>query len=307
MTEQDDDIVSVCNTIKSSICSKLSINDFSKSKVTPQIIDDCGPLKKKELAKHLLNLIASCDEYDHMTPGGDNISVRVNFDETAFENNIKEVIENNIKGIIPPSNYIDTPNINLNSISNKLDKLQSDVNKFCISVTSSPSSQNVNISLNNMTNSVQPTEFESTIKHSTKPFDDLQNEFLDSANANSLLEFLNVQKESGKMNQENGHSVLHYGKPYRYTGSAPQNPTSVIPQALDYTINKIIESFDGNYDINSVLINYYLGDSSSAIPEHSDNEGTINPESQIFTISLGYTRTVVFKDILDGSEHPLPV
>ena len=127
MTELDDDIVSVCNAIKSNICSKASVNDFSQ--ITPQIIADCGPLKKKDLAKHLITLISSCDQYDHMTRGDENIAVSINFDQAEFENNIKELIENNIKGIISPSdmenNFVS--NSSISNIEQQLLSLQASV------------------------------------------------------------------------------------------------------------------------------------------------------------------------------------
>ena len=43
----------------------------------------------------------------------------------------------------------------------------------------------------------------------------------------------------------------------------------------------------------------------SVLPEHSDNEGDINPLSSIFTLSLGATRTVLFRDLQSNEEKPV--
>ena len=51
-----------------------------------------------------------------------------------------------------------------------------------------------------------------------------------------------------------------------------------------------------HYGINSCLVNLYES-KMAVLPEHSDKEGDINPLSSIFTLSLGATRTVLFRDL----------
>ena len=57
----------------------------------------------------------------------------------------------------------------------------------------------------------------------------------------------------------------------------------------------------GQYELNACLANRYEGPESS-LPEHSDDEYSINPDSDIFTISIGVPRKVTFKEIFTGQE-----
>ena len=54
--------------------------------------------------------------------------------------------------------------------------------------------------------------------------------------------------------------------------------------------------------LNSCLVNKYP-DSKSSIKEHSDNERSINWNSNICTISIGETRKVSFRNITSGETH----
>ena len=67
-------------------------------------------------------------------------------------------------------------------------------------------------------------------------------------------------------------------------------------------ITKVIEllqqefkQFTSAGTINQVILNRYK-DGLSFMPKHSDNEPEIKPDSQIFTVSLGCTRSIVFRD-----------
>ena len=52
--------------------------------------------------------------------------------------------------------------------------------------------------------------------------------------------------------------------------------------------------------VNSCLVNRFEG-SESYLPQHSDNEPTIHPESNIITLSLGSECTLTFSN--KGSEN----
>ena len=73
-----------------------------------------------------------------------------------------------------------------------------------------------------------------------------------------------------------------------------------IPGPLIKLAEKIGADFEDT-TINSCLINRYIG-SSSFLPEHSDDEKSIRPQSKIYTISLGSPANVLFKDLVSGSE-----
>ena len=46
------------------------------------------------------------------------------------------------------------------------------------------------------------------------------------------------------------------------------------------------------YDLNQVLVNKY--ENSATLPPHSDDEGSIKPDSSIFTVSLGSSGKIEF-------------
>ena len=109
-----------------------------------------------------------------------------------------------------------------------------------------------------------------------------------------------------KFTKVKGREVASFGQEYKYSG-APKSNTNEIPSQLKWLIDKV-KGVNGNSNeiINQVIVNKYSGQ-ESYLPEHSDNETTIKPESNIFTISLGATRTVMFKDKSSGNTHELAV
>ena len=100
--------------------------------------------------------------------------------------------------------------------------------------------------------------------------------------------------------------VAYYGQfPYTYSG--------VVHAASDVMENEYLCSIANYLPIvvpgclfNSVLITKYM-DGSDHIPHHSDNEGEIEPSSDIITISLGESRTMQFQTKFDGTVLNLPV
>ena len=135
------------------------------------------------------------------------------------------------------------------------------------------------------------------IVHSETPVTESKSEFLDADSLETLQSFLKDQKEKGKFASESGHSVLLFGKDYHYTGARSRGAPNPIPGPISDVIEKIYSQFDGDYFLNSVLVNYYPAGSDSYLPEHSDNEPAINPESHIFTLSLGESRTLSFREM----------
>ena len=88
---------------------------------------------------------------------------------------------------------------------------------------------------------------------------------------------------------------------YKYTWSPKsQNKPPPIPDPIKGVIELISKEFI-TCDINQCTVNKYL-DSSSALPEHSDDEKTIKPDSSIFTVSLGSLRSIMFRDVTTGDE-----
>ena len=59
------------------------------------------------------------------------------------------------------------------------------------------------------------------------------------------------------------------------------------------------------YDLNQVLVNKY--ENSATLPPHSDDEGSIKPDSSIFTVSLGSSGKIEFSHMSSGDKQELAV
>ncbi len=144
------------------------------------------------------------------------------------------------------------------------------------------------------------------VQHNETNVTDIKLDFITEATSSDLTEFL----ASSTFASENGHSVLAFGAPYTYTGSKSCTSPPPIPDILqpifdkvnelqkEVYLNKYPELRKANYaaqipEINSCLVNMYNGP-QSYLPLHADDEVTINPESSIFTLSLGSSCQVKF-------------
>ena len=145
--------------------------------------------------------------------------------------------------------------------------------------------------------------------HKQIPNSEISLDYIDNDAANELTSFLN----SCDFKQENGHSVASFGEPYVYTGSKSSQNVPPIPEELKFLFEKLnalqTELYAAKYGsetqnspcINSCLINRYEG-SASILPRHSDREVTIDPESSIFTVSIGSSCDIKFIERATGSE-----
>ena len=128
------------------------------------------------------------------------------------------------------------------------------------------------------------------------PIELSEEDIIDENKEKELVELF--LQNADQFKSESGHSVLHYGEPYKYNGSAQQlTATSPMPDAISSLIEMINTKYcsEDKPRMNSCLINMYNGTSSS-LPCHADDEPTIHPESSIFTLSIGEDCTVEFSD-----------
>ena len=90
-----------------------------------------------------------------------------------------------------------------------------------------------------------------------------------------------------------------------YSGSRSSNEPKDMPPIIASLVDKINEKYcsDGEPKINSVLINRYKIN-EGFLPEHSDNEPVIHPESDIMTLSVGGVCDVLFTTV--NKDHPDP-
>ena len=86
-----------------------------------------------------------------------------------------------------------------------------------------------------------------------------------------------------------GRSVASFGEEYHYNG-APKSNSSDIPNPIKSIIKKIHDDpLYSDEKINQVVINKY--NRNAHLPEHSDNEPTVRPHSNIFTVTIGHIPT----------------
>ena len=104
---------------------------------------------------------------------------------------------------------------------------------------------------------------------------------------------LNHFSEYNFRNSENGHKVAAFGEPYHYQGSKQKGTPEEFPEIIQEIVKEIHSKYP-MYDISECTVNDYDGN-ESFLPEHSDDESSIDSESLIFTLSLGQSRTIVFR------------
>ena len=190
-------------------------------------------------------------------------------------------IEDAIQGyIIPQNNEI------LTSIRSDLSRLSQEVKDYSQKINATSSS--------GLQKPLHPEQIKSIIdepstQENTEPPSKSEEEnFLSEEEAQILTTFL----DSETFVREGGREVISYGATYKYMGAKSTNPKPV-PELLKPILDKI--NFGKEYTINQILVNKFEGPSSS-LAKHSDNEYDINPSSEIFTISLGDSATVVFSE-----------
>ena len=75
------------------------------------------------------------------------------------------------------------------------------------------------------------------------------------------------------------------------TWALKSHSTKSVPEVFQPLLGKIGESI--GYKLNQILVDKYSGP-DALLSKHSDNEYDINPDSEIFTVSIGDTATVQF-------------
>lgn len=92
---------------------------------------------------------------------------------------------------------------------------------------------------------------------------------------------------------DNSRDVLYFGEySYRYSGG--EHAAKPLPNEVKELIECIRLGLPNpEMPINSCLVSRYV-DGSNSIPPHRDNEATIDPESDIITLSIGAERAMTF-------------
>jgi hypothetical protein len=197
---------------------------------------------------------------------------------------------------------VDTHNTKMQSMLTQLANLQSDVSKLSSTPPRSTNGDGHEPPADNHPPAAPQHQSHPATPTGVKNIEARVHTFLDSETHQELASYL----ANCKFSNENGHGVAAFGERYHYTGAkAKSAPTTELPEVLVEVMKSV--SNHCNYEMNSVLINHYPAGEDSYLPEHSDNEGSIDPDSFICTLSVGATRVLTFKEISTGVETPLIV
>lgn len=275
--------------IKLHLCNKTkkpSLHDIS-------VADDiCGTGKKavtKEyLAKSTVGLIYMIENIDFiMKPviSSDLIElVDTNASNKLFSDIQKQIDEH--------AKVTDTVNKTITDhkaeLDHKIQELNSIVSNLSVNKTTLSSSGNCDCDFKRQGNTM--------VSHEVKPVDEVVENFISPEVRDGLLDFF----EKEEFVSEGGRSVVKYGEKYNYTGNKQQ--PKAIPECILHVMDTLNqERTAGKFTANSCLVNKFEGPEST-LGEHSDDEYTINPESDIFTISIGVARKITYRDLHSGQE-----
>ena len=121
------------------------------------------------------------------------------------------------------------------------------------------------------------------VDHNIKPVETSLDDFLPESKSQELFDILNGLSYT----KNKGRSTIKFGQSYTYNGSR-EDSISEFPPAIKSILDSLNKDFvlPNVPPLNSCLVTKYSGP-GSFLPEHSDNETSIHPESSIFTVSVG--------------------
>ena len=279
--------------IKQHMCNKTKKQSFSDINVSEDI---CGTGKKSitkdYLAKSVINLIEIIDDIDFiMKP----INASDIFDIIDI-NTSNKLYSDVQKQLAECAKVTETATQTITAhkadIDERLKQLNEVVSSLSVNNNNSPPRNSENYDYDCVDSTQNP------VNHELKYISATVDNFIKPDACCELLDLLSKEE----FTPEGGHSVVTYGEQYKYGGHKiePKLIPSCIQNIMD-TVNDAIKKEGGDYKLNSCLANKFDGPESS-LSEHSDDEYSINPESDIYTVSLGVPRTVVFKDTFSGLE-----
>ena len=145
-------------------------------------------------------------------------------------------------------------------------------------------------------NAIPDNEHEAdvTINHGVKCIKDSIENFITCTTHDKLSSDLSEHTFTG-----NSEYAITYGQSDQ-NGDNTNKPFPTYISTIMNNINALIETEGANYKLNSYKV--FRFDEHSSLSMHSENDSLINPESDIFTLSLGSPRTITFRDKFSGIE-----
>ena len=283
-------------TIRSDLCSILSKTDFSD--ITALEMNSSKKVKKTVLAENIItltNIIEQINESLNPVFNSENLSEAL--DNIICDTNINNQLHSDLDTDIVTStgirNAVDKAiKKHSKDIETKLGELHTIVSNLYKPQSTLSSSE----TLAEHKSYIAPDGSNEPVSHNLKYIDTATDNYITSDTSTALKDFLS--KEKFKI--EGNRGVVKYGDAYNYMGNKSKpNP---LPPCIKIVMDKINEEFSGGkYELNSCLVNKFQGPEAS-LPSHSDNEYDIDPDSDIFTITIGDPMNIVFRNIMSGEE-----
>ena len=276
------------------MCSMLSKTDFSNINVSE--INTSKKVTKKVLAENIIKLTNNIENMNKsLNPVLNCQTLSEALDNVCDTNNNKQ-LQSDLNSQILTSTVISE------AVDKAMKQHSSDIEqKLCelhnvVSKLSQPQSSLSSSEVPHHESGITPNCSDEPVSHNLKHIDTYTDNYIATDTSTALKDFLS--KEKFKM--EGNRGVVKYGDAYNYMGN--NSKPKPLPPCIKNVMDKLNEEFTGGkYTLNSCLVNKFQGPEAS-LPPHSDDEYDIDPDSDIFTITIGDTMDIEFRDIIQGEE-----
>ena len=199
---------------------------------------------------------------------------------------IQETITNTLEKLSKPAQMIPQIDVGFQELQKQISAISDELKSFKDKATplSSPHPNSAPRPSKISSTKVEPGP-EFTVPP-TKPYEDYKEDYLTSDYANEIKEFL----DTSEFVKEGQRQVLFFGERYHYKGS--NKSPKPLPEVLKPLLEKL--NMDSKQGLNQCLINKYVGRTSN-LAAHSDSEFSIDPDSNIFTITIGESAKIMFE------------
>lgn len=268
----------------------MSKKDFED--VTALDVKQNSKITKQYLAKCLIDLSKLTTEIDNsINPVFKCEKLSENLDNICNINQIQSDIQSTITTSSDIATAVDNA---IKQHTALIEKQLNDLNTAvaALNVSSTPLSSSEAF----CSEIIPPETTNQPVSHNFTPVDCTVENFVSADERDGLLDFFSKED----FLQEGGRGVATYGERYNYMGH--KTKPKPLPDCVKMIMDKLNKTRTADiYELNSCLVNRYEGPESS-LPMHADDEYSINPNSDIFTVSIGESRKIVFTDTFSGEE-----
>ena len=284
-------------TFRTDMCSLLSKTDFSDITVSDMT---AKKVTKKVLVENLIKLTDTIESINTFLNPVLNCKTLSNMLNHVCNGNCDNIINN--QSISDFNSQLATSSAIVDAVDKAMRKhtteIEEKLSELYTVVSAAVDSEPIPLpNITNLNTSHTSNRQNIEVKHEETPTAGYDNNYISQSEINSIMSALS----DCTFTEERGHSVCAFGEDYKYTGSKAAK-FNEFPVPIKALVNKLNAQFYNSKEIiNSCLVNRYAGD-KACLPEHSDNESSIDPESNIYCVSIGADAAIIFRDIINGTE-----